>query len=85
VHEPQREDAGGSPRRRPPTSPPSEQKEAGTFALHGFARFVVVKEPARPARKGINPFTKQEQTFAAKPASKAVRATPVKALKDAVA
>lgn len=62
-----------------------ELKKNGIFVLHGFAKFVVVKKPARPARKGINPFTKQEQTFAAKPASKAVRARPVKAIKDAVA
>jgi DNA-binding protein HU-beta len=61
-----------------------ELKKGGIFVLHGFAKFVVVKKPARPARKGINPFTKQEQTFAAKPASKAVRARPVKAIKDAV-
>ena len=61
-----------------------ELKKAGVFVLHGFAKFVVVKKPARPARKGINPFTKQEQTFAAKPASKAVRARPVKAIKDAL-
>jgi nucleoid DNA-binding protein len=61
-----------------------ELKKAGVFVLHGFAKFVVVKKPARPARKGINPFTKQEQTFSAKPASKAVRARPVKAIKDAV-
>ena len=61
-----------------------ELKKAGVFVLHGFAKFTVVKKPARPARKGINPFTKQEQTFAAKPASKAVRARPVKAVKDAV-
>jgi DNA-binding protein HU-beta len=62
-----------------------ELKKAGTFVLHGFAKFVVVKKPARPARKGINPLTKLEQTFAAKPACKAVRARPVKAIKDAVA
>src|SRR5580700_9158279 len=62
-----------------------EVKKNGIFVLHGFAKFVVVKKPARPARKGINPFTKQEQTFAAKPASKTVRARPVKAVKDAVA
>jgi nucleoid DNA-binding protein len=61
-----------------------ELKKAGTFVLHGFAKFVVVKKPAKPARKGINPFTKLEQTFAAKPASKSVRARPVKAIKDAV-
>jgi len=61
-----------------------ELKRSGTFVLHGFAKFVVVKKPAKPARKGINPFTKQEQMFAAKPASKSVRARPVKAIKDAV-
>jgi len=61
-----------------------ELKKAGVFVLHGFAKFTVVKKPARPARKGINHFTKQEQTFAAKPASKSVRARPVKAIKDAV-
>ena len=61
-----------------------ELKKAGVLVLHGFAKFTVVKKPARPARKGVNPFTKQEQTFAAKPASKTVRARPVKAIKDAV-
>ena len=61
-----------------------ELKKAGAFVLHGFAKFVIVKKPARPAREGINPFTKQKQKFAAKPASKGVRARPVKALKDAV-
>jgi DNA-binding protein HU-beta len=61
-----------------------ELKKAGVFVLPGFAKFTVVKKPAKPARKGINPFTKQEQTFAAKPASKSVKARPVKAIKDAV-
>ena len=61
-----------------------ELKKNGVFVLPGFAKFVVVKKPARPAREGINPFTKEKQKFAAKPASKAVRARPVKAVKDAV-
>ena len=61
-----------------------ELKKNGIFVLPGFAKFVVVKKPARPAREGINPFTKEKQMFAAKPASKAVRARPVKAIKDAV-
>jgi nucleoid DNA-binding protein len=62
-----------------------ELKKSGLFVLPGFAKFVVVKKPARPARKGINPFTKEPTTFAAKPASKTVRARPIKAIKDAVA
>ena len=61
-----------------------ELKKNGIFVRPGFAKFVVVKKPARPAREGINPFTKEKQMFAAKPASKAVRARPVKAVKDAV-
>ena len=55
------------------------------FTLPGFAKFRVVKKPATKARQGINPFTKQPQTFAAKPASKSVRARPIKAIKNAVA
>lgn len=61
-----------------------ELKKNGIFVLPGFAKFVVVKKPARPAREGINPFTKERQKFPAKPASKGVRARPVKAVKDAV-
>ena len=61
-----------------------ELKKNGAFVLHGFAKFVVKKRPARPARKGVNPFTKEPTIFAAKPASKAVRARPVKAIKDAI-
>ncbi len=61
-----------------------ELKKNGLFTLPGFAKFVVVKRPARPARKGINPFTKEPTTFAAKPASKTVRVRPIKAIKDAI-
>ena len=63
----------------------NELKKKGTFILPGFAKFVVIKKPARPAREGINPFTKEPTTFAAKPASKAVKARPAKAIKDAIA
>jgi DNA-binding protein HU-beta len=61
-----------------------ELKKSGIFVLPGFAKYVVVKKPARAARQGINPFTKEPTTFPAKPASKVVRARPVKALKDAI-
>ena len=63
----------------------AELKKAGAFTLPGFAKFRVIKKPATKARQGINPFTKQPQTFAAKPASKSVRARPIKAIKGAVA
>jgi len=63
----------------------AELKKAGLFTLPGFAKFRVTKKPATKARQGVNPFTTQPQTFAAKPASKSVRARPIKAIKTAVA
>jgi DNA-binding protein HU-beta len=62
-----------------------ELKKNGIFTMPGFAKFRVVKKPATKAREGINPFTKQPMTFAAKPASKSVRARAIKSIKDAVA
>jgi nucleoid DNA-binding protein len=62
-----------------------ELKKNKIFTLPGFAKFRVVNKPATKAREGKNPFTGQMQTFAAKPASKSVRARPIKAIKDAVA
>jgi len=62
-----------------------ELKKTGTFTVPGFAKFGVVKKPATKARQGVNPFTKEPMMFAAKPASKAVRARPIKAIKDAIA
>jgi hypothetical protein len=42
----------------------------------------VINKPATPKRTGINPFTKQEQVFAAKPARRVIKIRPFKALKD---
>ena len=56
----------------------------GQVTVPGICKLVVKKNPARPARKGINPFTKEEAMFKAKPASKTVRARPIKAVKDMV-
>ena len=53
--------------------------------ISGFASFKVTDVPAKPRRKGINPFTKEEQMFAAKPASVKVKVTTLKAFKDKVA
>ncbi len=61
-----------------------ELKKKGVFTLPGFAKFTVVKKAATKARKGINPFTGEEVMFKAKPASKSVRARPIKVCKDAV-
>ena len=53
----------------------------GVFTLPGLLKMKVVKKPATKAREGINPFTKEKMVFKAKPASKKVRALPLKALK----
>ncbi|MBN8886209.1 MAG: HU family DNA-binding protein [Rudaea sp.] len=58
---------------------------ARTFTLPGLFKVTVAAIPAKPKRKGINPFTKQEQWFAAKPASVKVKVRPLKKLKDAAA
>ena len=44
-----------------------------------------VMKPARKARKGVNPFTGEEIMIKAKPATTSVKATVLKAMKDAVA
>ena len=59
------------------------KKGAGSFTLPGLLKISVTKVPAKPKRKGINPFTKEEQVFAAKPASVKVKVRPLKKLKDA--
>jgi DNA-binding protein HU-beta len=56
-------------------------KSGGLFTLPGLLKMKVVKKPATKAREGINPFTKEKMVFKAKPASKKVRALPLKALK----
>ncbi len=57
---------------------------AGQFTLPGLCKMVTKKKPATKARKGINPFTGEEQMFKAKPASKTVRIRPLKNLKEMV-
>lgn len=61
------------------------KKGAGSFTLPGLLKISAVSVPAKPKRKGINPFTKEEQWFAAKPASVKVKVRPLKKLKDAAA
>lgn len=56
----------------------------GSFSVPGLMKIRVNKKPATKARKGINPFTGEETVFAAKPARKVVKVTPLKNLKDMV-
>jgi len=55
-----------------------ELNESGEFVIPGFAKMSVVHKPATEARSGVNPFTKEPMEFAAKPASKSVKASPLK-------
>jgi nucleoid DNA-binding protein len=56
----------------------------GVFTVPGLMKVKVVRKPATKARKGINPFTKEEMVFKAKPARNVVKALPLKAMKDMV-
>jgi len=55
----------------------------GEFTLPGIVRVAVQQVPAKKARKGIDPFTKEERVFKAKPASVKLKARFFKKLKDA--
>ena len=54
----------------------------GMFIVPGLLKIKVIQKPATKARKGINPFTKEEQMFKAKPARKVVKVRPLKSLND---
>ena len=58
-----------------------ELKKSGSFKLAGALNLKLKKKPAQAARKGVNPFTEEPCVFKAKPASKTVRAFPMKKLK----
>lgn len=57
---------------------------AGVFTFPGMAKFYILHKPATKAHKGINPFTKEEMMFKAKPARNIVRIRPLKKLKEIV-
>lgn len=61
-----------------------KKRACGEFVLPGLMKIATVKKPAKKARKGINPFTGEETTFKAKPASTAVKIRPLKKLKEMV-
>ena len=56
----------------------------GAYMIPGLMKVTVVRKPAVKARKGINPFTKEETMFKAKPARNVVKIRPLKNLKDMV-
>jgi nucleoid DNA-binding protein len=60
------------------------KRGAGVFNVPGLMKIKAVHKPAVPERRGINPFTKEETTFKAKPARNVVKVQPLKGLKDMV-
>jgi nucleoid DNA-binding protein len=59
-------------------------KGAGVFKIPGMMRITVTRKPATKARLGVNPFTKEQVMFKAKPARNVVRVRPLRGLKDMV-
>jgi len=61
-----------------------KKRAPGKFVFPGLMKIEVKKKPATKARKGINPFTREETMFKAKPAHRVVRIKPLKKMKDMI-
>ncbi len=59
-----------------------KKRSVGEFTVPGMMKITTVSKPAKKARKGINPFTKEEQMFKAKPASIGVKVRPLKKMME---
>ncbi len=62
-----------------------KKRGAGQFTMPGLMKVTTQRKPATKARKGINPFTKEETVFKAKPAKTVVKVRPLAKLKAAAA
>ena len=60
------------------------RKGPGEFNFQGLMKLRTVNRPATKARKGRNPFTGEEITIKAKPASRKVRVRALRPLNDLV-
>lgn len=60
------------------------EEGVGIFNISNLLKIKVVRKPATPERKGINPFTKEETVFKAKPAQNVVKLVPLRGLKELV-
>jgi nucleoid DNA-binding protein len=59
-------------------------KNGDTITIPDIVRLKIVKKEATEAREGISPFTKKKVQVPAKPASRKIKASVVKALKDKI-
>jgi nucleoid DNA-binding protein len=57
----------------------------GSFTIAGIVKLKTKIKPATPERDGVDPFTKLQKHYAAKPASTKLKAFPAAAIKKAVA
>merc|ERR1719197_777582 len=62
----------------------AQLKKQGSFKVAGCVNLKLKNKPATPARKGVNPFTKEPCVFKSKPASKTVRGLPMKKFKEMI-
>ena len=60
------------------------EEGVGIFNISNLLKIKVVRKPATSERKGINPFTKEETVFKAKPAQNVVKLVPLRGLKELV-
>jgi nucleoid DNA-binding protein len=60
------------------------KKGPGEFNFNGLVKLRTVDKPATKARKGRNPFTGEEITIKAKPASRRVRARALRGLNSMI-
>lgn len=58
--------------------------KAEAATIPGLMKISKICKPATKERKGINPFTKEEVVFKAKPAKNVVKIKALKALKDMI-
>ena len=61
-----------------------KKRSPGKFIFPGLMKIEVKRKPATKARKGFNPFTKEETMFKAKPARRVVKIQPLKKVKEMV-
>jgi nucleoid DNA-binding protein len=60
------------------------KKGCGEFNFHGLMKLKTVNKPATKSRKGRNPFTGEEITIKAKPASRKVRVRALRGLNQMI-
>ncbi len=61
-----------------------KKRACGKYTMPDLFMIQTTRKPATKARKGINPFTKEETIFKAKPARTVIKIRPLKKMKDMV-